>query len=1000
MEQQRIVNEFMDMGFEMPLIVEAFHKCKGNKAQMMDELIRMTEQNQKMIEQSMSMANQQRGSTGGASNEDIDINKAIELSLKEAQGTGVVFEPLNPEQRLRKKGMPVGLKNVGNTCYVNSLFQTHFQNLKFVKAIMDFESGVTFTDEEIKAAKSGANQDKKKLRLNASINLVKNLQALFASMTRSHKKYIDPTPVLNNLVDDFANPIPVGDQKDVTEFNMTFLTRVEEALQTQESFVVKKGESPHRPTHVDSPLEESLTHKNNLLLRKLSSIGDAEETFMSSMFFGKMKEFRTYIQDKQRMMDEEDSLFGAIILDITHKDLYSSLDEWLCFDIEDFRAPNGEICKAEKESWITKAPDTLFFQLQRVVFNKDIADIQKLDNPFQFEKEIYIDRFLLEHKEIATKIRTEVKALKRRLASLELALSKINSYKDTGFDILAVLGVATEFLNSQLDEKDLTEATQLQKADPVNIGILSDKDKLLTSVNTIKLYSDHLSQKKKALEAEIKQIKDEIDALYSKLKSEKYVLGSILIHDGVAGSGHYYSFIRNHDDTWMRYNDIQVSEEKEEQVFKEAIGGLNHISAYCLVYTSQKAIDKETEHIKKYMQGNMNLANELEVPKQHYSIFLKEKLRADVDLDNKKFHEEIQEYRFQTFMKNISEAYQTRYDILLSTFNSIGKGAFPFHINSFGLFLKSEIKSDSMIKWYVLDTCLQEINPNFKFKLKELKNQPKLLKILQNSIGSLGSNYSLKELELPKDDEGKIDAKLAEYVDQITGAIICLYIFEKCLTQEWIETLCAIRKLQQLNFPTTSFFTKITKNLSSILVLYLATRLEHNIAIQDFQENEALMTTLFALNKGILKQDDPQSIQVKIILNDILALQQNKFSPEALQSFKEFVYKNNTSMHGPEELGKALGDKKSAELEKRLEIISSEGFEPYKWTEITEQAYAHQIKKQFDNFSANYKAWVNFHNSLHSSKTPLKQEERAKSFPYAKEEPPKEEHPKEEAKAQ
>ena len=63
--------------------------------------------------------------------------------------------------------MPVGLKNVGNStclcflvlylvclaCYVNSLFQTHFQNYKFVKAIMEFESNVKFSDEEIKAAK-------------------------------------------------------------------------------------------------------------------------------------------------------------------------------------------------------------------------------------------------------------------------------------------------------------------------------------------------------------------------------------------------------------------------------------------------------------------------------------------------------------------------------------------------------------------------------------------------------------------------------------------------------------------------------------------------------------------------------------------------------------------------------------------------------------------------------------------------------------------------------
>mgnify|MGYP000934467949 CR=1 FL=1 len=156
------------------------------------------------------------------------------------------------------------------------------------------------------------------------------------------------------------------------------------------------------------------------------------------------------------MVDEEDSLFGSIILDISHKDLYTSFDEWLNFDIEDFRAPNvatiaielrklifsylisikGELCKAEKSSWIVQAPDTLFFQLQRVVFNKDngnrlgikyanfqnSAGIEKLDDPFYFEKEIYIDRFLLEHKDIASKIKGQVKELKKRVRTSLLCM--------------------------------------------------------------------------------------------------------------------------------------------------------------------------------------------------------------------------------------------------------------------------------------------------------------------------------------------------------------------------------------------------------------------------------------------------------------------------------------------------------------------------------------------------------------------------------------------------
>lgn len=56
--------------------------------------------------------------------------------------------------------------------------------------------------------------------------LIKNLKILFAEMTIGNKKYADPTKVLKSITDDSGNPIMLGDQKDIGEFNDSFLSRV------------------------------------------------------------------------------------------------------------------------------------------------------------------------------------------------------------------------------------------------------------------------------------------------------------------------------------------------------------------------------------------------------------------------------------------------------------------------------------------------------------------------------------------------------------------------------------------------------------------------------------------------------------------------------------------------------------------------------------------------------------------------------------------------------
>ena len=81
-----------------------------------------------------------------------------------------------------------------------------------------------------------SNEDTTKKKQNLTI--VKELQLLFGFLMRSNRKYIDPSRFLRNLVDDFGCPISIGEQRDVGEFNVNLINRIEEGLSLS---------SPYRP---------------------------------------------------------------------------------------------------------------------------------------------------------------------------------------------------------------------------------------------------------------------------------------------------------------------------------------------------------------------------------------------------------------------------------------------------------------------------------------------------------------------------------------------------------------------------------------------------------------------------------------------------------------------------------------------------------------------------------------------------------------------------------
>jgi len=100
---------------------------------------------------------------------------------------------------------------------------------------------------------------------------------------------------------------------------------------------------------------------------------------------------------------------------------------------------------------------------------------------------------------------------------------------------------------------------------------------------------------KRATEAldNIRDMELTIKEPYLKNKDKPYYIHSIIIHDGLAENGHYYSYVYDRvKKVWWKMNDHKVSQETEETVLKEAYGGEGYKSACYLIFISKAMGDR------------------------------------------------------------------------------------------------------------------------------------------------------------------------------------------------------------------------------------------------------------------------------------------------------------------------------------------------------------------------------------------------------------------------
>jgi ubiquitin carboxyl-terminal hydrolase 25 len=713
------LQEIIDMGISHEQAVKAL-KLYKNKEQALNSLFPSPE---KPVSQSVD-----------------DLAQAIQNSLKEIDSDYQVFDLSNPETHLRSNLIPVGLKNIGNTCYFNSLIQTYFMIPKFIKEILSFKPD---------PSKVSKNQK-------TSINLIEQMQFLFGCMILGNKKFIDPSNVLDALVDDFGNKILVGEQKDVGEFNMNLIARIEEGL--------KCGISS------DS---QDLNHSDDFK--------GFRDRIVSQLFYANQHEIlKAEEPDGKTFSFENTAVFGQLNLDVDKRELYRAWDHAYHTKIEEYVTPNGHKTCATQEIWPEKLPGILLFQIQRVRYDPKAKISVKLNTAFTFPRVLHGDRFLLKNKPIYLSLKDKLFSINSEMKSLEDELRHLNSFKDSGIALSIALDQVSRFLDMQ--QYSFVSSNKLLDS---RIIEYNPKD-IITTISTLDSYKKVIDDRKSLLESKIKELERELEVMYNlpELKEYEYSLHSILIHEGKAEMGHYYAYIYDwEEEVWRKYSDTLIKVVTTDEVMENAIGGNGEASAYCLIYIYKTFM--ENHGIIRASQITGERSGEKLQKLEKYATYLQNATKIKVLQENNKFNNEIDIHRVKKTVKRIKTIYDYRFS-LLSTWTNEAYIEKKIEIINFPMFLRVN-KNEILSRWVLLDCCIKEVIGK---GIPDIGNNILLYNEIENVI--CRSTFGPKTLMINEFEVRSLNELVAAFKNKYFHAKMNIYVFEKLIEEDFIAAFQGI----------------------------------------------------------------------------------------------------------------------------------------------------------------------------------------------------------------
>lgn len=125
---------------------------------------------------------------------------------------------------------------------------------------------------------------------------------------------------------------------------------------------------------------------------------------------------------------------------------------------------------------------------------------------------------------------------------------------------------------------------------------------------------------------------------------------AIMIHDGVAENGHYYSYVYDRfQKVWWKLDDHRVSRAAVEDVMREALGGDGYKSACNLFYMSS--------HIADFIDKSRT---SVFTPQRARSLPIPASIQQEISRKNAEFTAKTQHHLFEKAVQQINQCFKER----------------------------------------------------------------------------------------------------------------------------------------------------------------------------------------------------------------------------------------------------------------------------------------------------------------------------------------------------